>query len=191
MKENEKTKRKTKTASRKKRRFATVKQFRTGKGKGKRKGKGKGVCWNCGDGDHHSRDCLNEKQDTVGQKQCCGKATKIQETAKVQAKDGTQEKATSKGKGKESQPDGEWSSTKGKLGSKGKRSICSVDGIPESDGWTQSDVANCIMEHSQDVLMEDITARRDPLRQNVAPGAMKLGDQHEWRSGRFKNLLKK
>ena len=40
---------------------------------------------------------------TVGQNQCLGKATKTQESAKVQAKDGTQEKATGtvpKAKGK-------------------------------------------------------------------------------------------
>ena len=40
--------------------FAKVQQYRKGKGKGKGKGK-KGACWNCGD--HHSRDCLNDKQD--------------------------------------------------------------------------------------------------------------------------------
>ena len=44
--------------------FAMVQQFRKGKGKGKSKGKGKGVCWNCGDGDHYSRDCPNDKQDS-------------------------------------------------------------------------------------------------------------------------------
>ena len=43
---------------------------------------------------------------------------------------------SAKGKGKEWQPYGKWSSTKGKFGSKGKGSIYSVDGIAESDGWT-------------------------------------------------------
>ena len=69
---------------------------------------------------------------------------------------------SAKGKGKEWQPYGKCSSMKGKSGSKGKGSIDSVDGITESDGWTQSDVANseednhfCIMEHSQDVVMDD------------------------------------
>ena len=44
--------------------FAVVQQFRKGRGKGKSKGKGKGVCWNCGVGDHNSRDCRNDKQDS-------------------------------------------------------------------------------------------------------------------------------
>ena len=47
--------------------------------------------------------------------------------------------------------------------------------------------------------MDDITnqaptdspARGDPLCQNVATGAVKLGDEHEWRNDRFKNFLKK
>ena len=67
-----------------------------------------------------------------------------------------------KGKGKGWQPCGKWSSKKGKFGSKGKGIMYSVGGITESDGWTQLDVANseedlhfCIMEHSQDVVMDD------------------------------------
>ena len=43
---------------------AVVQQFRKGTGKGESKGKGKGVCWNCVDGDHYSRDCPNDKQDS-------------------------------------------------------------------------------------------------------------------------------
>ena len=85
-----------------------------------------------------------------------------------------------------------WSSTKGMFGSKDEGSIYSIDGVTESDGWTQSDAANseedlhfCMMEHSQDVVMDD-TANRVG-----ATGAVKLGDQHEWRNGRFKNFLKK
>ena len=122
---------------------------------------------------------------TVGQNQCRGKDTKTQESAKVQAKDGTREKATG------TVPKAR-SSTKDKFGSKGKGSIYSVDGITESDWWTQSDFANseedlhfCIMEHSQDVVMDDTTNRVG------ATGAVKLGDQNEWRNGRFKNFLKK
>ena len=42
--------------------LAMVQQFRKGKGKGKDKGK-KGGCWNCGETDHHSRDCPNDRQD--------------------------------------------------------------------------------------------------------------------------------
>ena len=44
--------------------FAMVQQFRKGKGKGKSMSKGKGVCWHCGDGDHYSRDCPNDKHDS-------------------------------------------------------------------------------------------------------------------------------
>ena len=43
--------------------LAMVQQFRKGKGKGKGKGK-KGVCWSCGESDHYSRDCPNDKQDS-------------------------------------------------------------------------------------------------------------------------------
>ena len=42
--------------------FAVVQQSSKGKGKGKGKGK-KGACWNCGESDHCSRDCPNDKQD--------------------------------------------------------------------------------------------------------------------------------
>ena len=35
---------------------------RKGKGKGKGKGK-KGASWNCGESDHYSGDCPNDKQD--------------------------------------------------------------------------------------------------------------------------------
>ena len=38
--------------------FAMIQQFRKGKGRGK-----KGVCWNCGESDHHCRECPNDKQD--------------------------------------------------------------------------------------------------------------------------------
>ena len=41
------------------------------------------------------------------------------------------------------------------------------------------------MEHSQNVVMDDTTKRVG------ATGAVKLGDQHEWRNGRVKNFLKK
>ena len=41
------------------------------------------------------------------------------------------------------------------------------------------------MEHTQDAVMDDTTNRVG------ATGAVKLGDQHEWRNGRFKNFLKK
>ena len=44
--------------------FAMVQQFRKGQGKGKGKGK-KGACWNCGESDHGTRDCLNDKQDNT------------------------------------------------------------------------------------------------------------------------------
>ena len=43
--------------------FALVRQFRKGTGNGKGKGK-KGACWNCGENDHFSRDCPNDKQDS-------------------------------------------------------------------------------------------------------------------------------
>ena len=186
--------------------FAMVQQFRKGKGKGKSKGKGKGkgVRWNCGDGDHYSRDCPNDKQDSWTETMSWkghqdSRMSKGWDTGKGNWN-------SAKGKGKEWQPYGKWSSTKGKFGSKGKGSIYSVDGITESDGWTQSDDANsqedphfCIMEHSQDVVMDDINnqaptnspARGDPLRQNVPMGAVELGDQHEWRNVRSKNFLKK
>ena len=85
-----------------------------------------------------------------------------------------------------------WSSTKVKFGNKGKGSIYSVDGMAETDGWTQSDGANsqedsdfCITEHSQDVVTDDIS---NPVG---ATGAVKLEDEHEWRNGHFKNYLQK
>ena len=61
----------------------------------------------------------------------------------------------------------------------------------------QSDVANseeephfCIMEHSQDALKDDkFTFVENPA--NVVTGAVKLGDQHEWRNGRFKKFVNK
>ena len=174
--------------------FAMVQQFRKGKGKGKSKGKGKGVCWNCGDGDHYSRDCPNDKQDSWTETMSW-KGQQDSRISKGSSKGWDTGKSnwnSAKGKGKEWQPYGKWSSTKGKFGSKGKGSIYSVDGITESDGWTQSDVANseedshfCIMEHSQDVVTDDITNRVG------ATGAVKLGDEHEWRNGHFKNYLKK
>ena len=42
--------------------FAIVQQYRKGKGRGMGKGQ-KGACWNCGESDHYSRDCPNDKQD--------------------------------------------------------------------------------------------------------------------------------
>ena len=42
--------------------FAMVQQFRKGEGKGRGKGK-KRACWNCGESDHYSGDCPNDKQD--------------------------------------------------------------------------------------------------------------------------------
>ena len=41
------------------------------------------------------------------------------------------------------------------------------------------------MEHSQDVVTDDITNHVG------ATGAVKLGDEHEWRNGHFKNYLEK
>ena len=38
-----------------------IQQTRKGKGKGKGK---KGTCWKCVEGDHYSRDCPNDKQDS-------------------------------------------------------------------------------------------------------------------------------
>ena len=42
--------------------FAMFQQLRKCKGQGRSKGK-KGACWNCGDSDHCTRDCPNDKQD--------------------------------------------------------------------------------------------------------------------------------
>ena len=44
--------------------FSIPQLFENFKSKGKSNGNGKGVCWHCGDGDHYSRDCPNEKQDS-------------------------------------------------------------------------------------------------------------------------------
>ena len=172
--------------------LAMVQQFRKGKGKGKSKGKGKGVCWNCGDGDHYSRDCPNDKEDSWTETMSWKGQQRISKGSSKGWDTGINNWNSAKGKGKEWQPCGKWSSTKGKFGSKGKGSIYSVDGITESDWWTQSDVAIseedfhfCIMEHSQDVVTDDIT------KSVGATGAVKLGDEHEWRNGHFKNYLKK
>ena len=167
--------------------FAIVQQFRKGKGKGKSKGKGKGVCWNCGDGDHYSRDSrTTSKTETMSWKS--QQDSRISKGSSKGWDTGKSNWNSAKGKGKEWQPYVKWSSTKGKFGSKGKGSIYSVDGITESDGWPQSDVASseevshfCIMEHSEDVVTDDITNRVG------ATGAVKLGDEHEWRNGHFKN----
>ena len=92
---------------------------------------------------------------------------------------------------------GKWTSTEGKYVNKGKASIYIVGGTIESDGWTQSDVTNseddlhcCIMEHSLDVVM-DVKLTIFENSANVGKGAVMLRYQHEWRNGRFKNILKK
>ena len=116
--------------------FAMVQLFR--------KGKGKGVCWNCGDCDHYSRDCPNDKQDSWTEPMWW-KGHPDSRISKGSSKGWDTGKSvwnSAKGKGKEWQPYGKWSSTKGTCGSNGQGSIYSVDGITESDGWTQSDVAN-------------------------------------------------
>ena len=114
-----------------------VQQFGKGKGKGKSKGKGKGVCWNCGDGDHHSRDCPNDKQDSWTETMSVERPISLTNQQRFKQRMGHRKKQTGtvpKEKGKEWQPHGKWSSTKGTFGSKGKGSIYSVDGITESDG---------------------------------------------------------
>ena len=116
--------------------FAMVQQFRKGKGKGKSKSQGKGVCWNCGDGDQYSRDCPNHKQDSWTEPMSW-KGHQDSRISKGSSKGWDTGKSnwnSVKGKGKEWQPYGKWSSTKGKFGSKGKGSIYSTDGITESDG---------------------------------------------------------
>ena len=74
--------------------FAMVQQFRKGSGKGQSKGKGKGVCWNSGDGDHYSRDCPNDKQDSWVRDNVMERPARLKNQQRVQAKDRKQEKAT-------------------------------------------------------------------------------------------------
>ena len=111
MKEKEKTKRRTKTASRKKNYFQWFSSSGRVKAKVRARVKAKESAGTVAMV-IIAAEIARTTSKTVGQKQCRGKANKTHESAKVQAKDGTQEKATgtvSKGKGKEWQPYGKWS----------------------------------------------------------------------------------
>ena len=63
--------------------FAMVQQS-SGKGK-------KGACWNCGESDHFSRDCPNDKQDN---RSSDGRIREAARQVKEQAKDGDASKST-------------------------------------------------------------------------------------------------
>ena len=176
--------------------FAMVQQFRKGKGKGKSKGKGKGVCWNCGDGDHLQQRLPERQAGQLDRNNVVERPTRLKNQQRFKQRMGHRKRQL-----EQCQRQRERVATRTENGARHRASVearvkealYSVDGIAESDGWTQSDVAKfeedphsfCIMEHSQDVVTDDITNRVG------ATGAVKLGDEHERRNGHFKNFFNK
>ena len=122
--------------------------------KGKGKGK-KGVCWNCGESDHYSRDCPNDKQDNSWTDGGAWKNQKGSKAGKDAGKGWDAGKSNwnswrnTKGKGKDWQGSGKsqewqgqnrqnvWSTPTWKGKSSTKGSTYSVDDT--GDWWAQSD----------------------------------------------------